>query len=67
MHLSLALNSEFLKGRDTVHSPGFIAPSSVSPTTWAVSMLDGGMDGAGMDQCMGDEPTFRGGRCCLNR
>lgn len=43
-----------------VRSPGFIAPSSVSPTAWAVSVSDGGMDGAGMDQCMGDEPAFWG-------
>ena len=60
MYLSLALNSEFLKDRDSVHSPGFTAPSSVSPTAWAVSALDGGMHGAGMDRCMGDEPAFWG-------
>lgn len=60
MCLSLALNSEFLKGRDGVHSPGVIVPSSVSPTTCASSALDGGVDRAGMGQSMGDETTFWG-------
>lgn len=58
MYLSLALNSERLKGRDFVHSPGFMAPISVLPTACASSVSDGGMDRVGMGQSVGDETTF---------
>lgn len=51
----LALNSEFLQSRDSAYSSAFITPSSASPTTRPLSMVDGGRGEAVDGSTYGDD------------